>query len=155
MAINILDKLANLRDNAFLYGESTSIMSQLIVRRGPGRTEKRMPTKSINEIISFLFLGEGGATELATAQSQPFLIGLGALGSIVPNAREGIGRWERLRTTEANFRVTSVEHGESPLRAGNNRNLSVPGHEDGLATNFCSSECEPEYSKRQDQVPVR
>ena len=116
VAINILDKLANLRNNPFLYGESTSILSQLIVRRGPGRTKKWMPTKSIDVIISFLFLGEGGATELATAQTQPFLIGLGALGSIVPNAREGIGRWETLRTTEANLRVTSVQQGESPIR---------------------------------------
>jgi hypothetical protein len=69
VAINIPDKLANLRDNAFLYGESTSILSQLIVRRSPGRAEKGMPTKSIDVIISFLFLGEEGATELATAQS--------------------------------------------------------------------------------------
>ena len=71
MAINVLDKLANLRDNAFHYGESTSILSQLIVRRSPGRAEKGMPTKSIDVIISFLSLGERGATELATAQFIP------------------------------------------------------------------------------------
>ena len=58
-----------------------------MVRRGPGCTEKWMPTNAVDVIISFLFLGEGGATELATAQSQPFLIGLGALGSIVPNEK--------------------------------------------------------------------
>jgi len=97
VAINILDKLANLRDNLFLYGESTSELSQLIVRRGPGRTEKRMPTKSIDVIISFLFLGEGRATELATAQSLPFLIGLGALCSIVPN--------EKMALKEVTFKV--------------------------------------------------
>ena len=47
-----------------------------MVRRGPGCTEKWMPTNAVDVIISFLFLGEGGATELATAQSHPFLIGL-------------------------------------------------------------------------------
>ena len=74
VTINVLYKLANLRDDAFLYRQNTSLSSQLMVRRGPGCTEKWMPTNEVDVIISFLFLGEGGATELATAQSQPFLI---------------------------------------------------------------------------------